>query len=294
MAIRNVVLSEQSGGEELTGGKRVRTYQQVYTVTSDTKKESIRTILTDARVPLLASGFYDDPGALCVKRDPKQIKETLNEWKVTLDFTSAPSIRDPDQAKENPLERPAVVDRKPQQRQRIIERDVNGNLIQNTARERPDPPPEREEHAPAFTIARNLGSWPAALEIAFTDSINLNALMYPVKGIVYPAYCVKYNGLSGHEAWENGFRFWECSADFEVDWEGWNKRFVNAGYNERFYDSGVYYLWPVTGANGERPSSPVLLDDEGRADPYRTSPILLDYPKYRAIDQAALFALLLS
>jgi hypothetical protein len=287
MAVTNVSIQRRTGGEQLTQGKRVRTYTATYKVSCSTLDEDPVTVLAAAGLPTLASTWPGDGGAYCVSRKPEQ-DELNNAWTVTLEYTSNPDVRtEPDEEEaENPLLRPAVIDRGPVSRQRIVVKDTDGWYVLNSAGEPFNPPVEREEHAPAFSISKNLAFWPAAAELAYTDSIALGS-----KGLIYGARVGKFNGFSGREAFENGYSFWQVTGEFELDWEGWNKPLIDAGYNEKFDDGVLFYLMPILGANGERPAQPVLLDGSGVPDPYRATPYELAFKKYREEDHSALFSL---
>ncbi len=294
MAITNCVIIGRSGKEELTGGKRVKTFQSVWKLKSNTRNEDPATVLAHPSLPTLASTWPTDGTCFCVGRTPTQNQALADEWTVNCDYTNTPSLKEsPDEYVENPLLRPPTISRSPQQRQRIAIRDAYGNLMKNTAGELPNPPVEIESHSPGFTITKNLPAWPHALEVALQDSINLTAISIPYWGVVIGAKLSKFNGFSGSPKWENGFRFWEVSCTIETDWEGWNKPLVSAGFNEMVPDGGGdFYLWPIIGANGERPADPVLLDANGLADPYRASPYLLDYRKYREVEHYPLYQLM--
>jgi hypothetical protein len=293
MAVTNVILRKRQGKATLSGGKRVRTYQAIYYVKCNSINEDPVTIWGHPEIPTLypISSWPTDPGALLVDVDPQQQEETPDFWIVTCSYTSNPDIGKPEDVQENPLNRPAVIQRSPVQRQRIVERDVDGNLIINTAGEPFNPPVEREEHAPSFTITKNLANWPYAMELALTDAINSSPIVYVSRGISYGARLVKCNGFSGGESYENGINFWAVSVALEVNWDGWNPDKLNAGFREKYTDEfGEKYLWPITGANGESVSEPVLLDSLGRSDPYR-DPIYLPCKKHRETSFAGLFAL---
>lgn len=294
MSIRTCNLISRAGREQLTGGKRVVTFTSRWRSISTTRNENPSIVLADVRLPGLATGWDTFPGSLCVSRTPEQQGVGREEeWITTLEYTTHPDIgrgEDPEQVHENPLMRPCIIDRKNQARQRIIERDAYDQYVKNTAGERPIPPWERDEHPPSFSLKKNLSSWPTTFELAFADSINLTALSYPMRQIIYPEKTLKFNGFTGGDRWENGYKFQEVTADFESDWQGWNKPLVNAGYNE-VCEVDESLLWPIIGANGERPAEPVLLDEDGFADPYRTTPVLLDYRKHRELEWAPLMAL---
>jgi hypothetical protein len=297
MAITNCVIIGRSGKEELTGGKRVKTFQSVWKLKSNTRNEDPATVLAYPALPLLASTWPTDGTCFCVGRTPSQNQSMADEWTVSLDYTNSPSLREnPDEYVENPLLRPPTISRSPQQRQRIAIRDAYGVLMVNTAGELPNEPIEVESHSPGFTITKNLPVWPFALEVALQDSINLTAISIPYWGVVIGPKLSKFNGFSGSPRWENGFRFWEVSCSIETDWEGWNKPYVSAGYNEKVEDPGDpgnYFLWPIIGANGERPADPVLLDENGVSDPYRSSPYLIEtYRKYREVNHLPLYQLM--
>jgi hypothetical protein len=291
MAVIRVSIQKRTGGEQLTGGRRVRVYSAVYRVQSNSKNEDPQTILAAPGLPTLASSWPSDLGAFCVGRKPEQRQETPDFWDVTCDFTSSPDIRQPDDVEENPLLRPPTVDRSPVSRQRIVTRDVNGEYVLNSAGEPPNPPWEREEHVPSFSITKNMANWPAGLELALTDSINSGAIAIPAYGIAYPAKVGKCNGFSGRQAFENNVAFWTVTVEIELDWEEWNKPLIDAGYNYKKVVSGTPRLMPIIGENGERPAMPVLLNGSGAPDPYRATPYLLPYKKYREVSHAALYAL---
>jgi hypothetical protein len=296
MAITKCSLIQRTGKEELTGGKRIRTYQAVYKLKSNTRNEDPATVLAYAGLPTLfpVSTWPTDATAYLVARTPSQNQALADEWTVTCDYTSNPSTRDnPDEYVENPLLRPAEVSKSSQQRQRILIRDVEGNFAINSAGEFLNPPPEHEVHPPSFTITKNLVVWPHALEAALQDSVNSLAISIPYWGIVYGALLGKFNGFSGSPQFENGFRFWRVTAEIETDWDGWNKPLIDAGFNEIFYNSvsGQDELWPIIGANGERPAEPVLLNGSGEAAPYGT-PVEIPFKKYREVNHLPLYQLM--
>lgn len=295
MAVTNVVLRRRQGKRTLTGGKSVRTYQAIYHVKCNSINEDPNTILAHAEIPTLVpiSTWPTDPGALLVDLDPQQNQESPDFWVVTASYTSNPDIRDPDDLIENPLNRPAIITRSPVQRQRPMLKDVDGNWCMTTAGELFNPPMEREEHAPSFTIAKNLLNWPYALELALTDAVNDGTISYPSRGILYGDQLVKCNGFSGGEQYQDGYHFWNVTVALEVNWEGWNPEQLNAGYRERYIDELFEeHLWPIIGANGDSPTTAVLLDAAGYADPYLDPPITLPYRRHRKTSFAPLFALL--
>ena len=294
MAVTNVILRERKGKATLTGGKRVRTYQAIYHVKCNSINEDPATIWSHPEIPTLypISMWPTDAGALLVDVDPQQQKDTPDFWIVTCSYTSNPDVKDPEDVQENPLNRPAVIQRSPVQRQRILERDVDGNLLVNTADDPFNPPVEREEHSPSFTITKNLANWPYALELALTDSVNSSAIVYVSRGISYGARLVKCNGFSGGESYENGYKFWACSVALEVNWDGWNKDKLNAGCREKFIadDSSVHIL-PIIGSNGDSITDPVKLNADGtKASPY-ADPVYLPCKKHREANFANLFSL---
>lgn len=295
MTITRQELVNQTAKEVLGGGRRTRTYQSVHKLLSSTRFENPAVVLAHPSLPTLASGWPTDPGAFCVSREAKreEVPDKAECWVVTCDFTSSPDVRQPpdEEAEENPLLRPAIIDRSPVSRQRPISRDANNTLIQTTAGEPFNPPVEREEHAPAFTITKNMASWPAAMELAYQDSINDDTISIPSKGIVYGAGVGKFNGFSGRESWENNYHFWVVTMEIECDWQGWNKPIVNAGYSELVEFGAVDYLLPIILGNGERPAGPVLINTAGEADPFLDPPHLLTFKKYRELPHAALYAL---
>lgn len=296
MAVTSLILRKRQGKETLTGGKRVRTYQALYHVKCNSLNEDPRTILDHPELPTLypTSTWPTDAGALLVDRDPQQDMQMPDFWTVTLSYTSNPDIRTPPEEtlNENPLLRPATFSRSPVQRTEIVVTDVDGNLVRTTAGELFNPPAERETHSPSFTMTKNLLYWPYALELALTDAINNDALIYISKGIAYPAYLVKCNGFSGQQQYENGYSFWPVSVALEVNWAGWNPDKINAGYREKFVaDDDSVHLVPIIGSNGESVTEAVLLDEDGYADPFRSTPVTVPCKKHRPAAFSDLFAL---
>lgn len=284
MAITKVVLKERKGTQTLTGGKRVRVYQSIYHAKSNVLNEDPYTVWSHPDIPTLSpiSTWPTDSAAVLVKVDPQQDRNTPDLWVVTCDYTSNPDIKDTN---------PTIIERSPVQRQRILIRDVNGNVILNSAGELFNPPHEREDHSPAFTISKKLLFWPYALELAYTDAINSVAVVYLSKGIAYGAGLIKCNGFTGRETYEDGLDWWQVSVALEVNWEGWNKPLIDCGYREKKVVSGTPKLMPIIGVNGEAVTEPVMLNGSGVADPFRSSPYELSYKKHREVPFADLFAL---
>jgi len=290
MSVTHIVLRQRKGKETLTGGKRVRTFQAIYHVKCNSINEDPNTILAHPSLPTLApvSTWPTDAGSLLVDRDPQQDMDRPDHWVVTLSYTSSPDIRKPDDVAENPLLRPAVIERSPCQRQRIFTVDVDNNLIKNTAGDLFNPPPEREEHAPSLTITKNMLNWPYAAELAFTDAINVNPITYVSRGIGYGARLVKCNGFSGKESYENGFNFWAVSVALEVNWDGWNKDKLNCGFNEKI-DVAPFFRH-IKDAGGAEVTEPKMLDSLGHYDPAST--LSIPCKSYREVAFADLFTIL--
>lgn len=296
MAITKCSLIQRTGKEELTGGRRVKTYQAVYKLKSNTRNEDPVNVLAHPGLPTLfpVSTWPSDATAVLVGRTPSQNQSQADEWTVACDYTNNPSVRDnPDEYHENPLLRPPEVTRSAQQRQRILIRDVEGNYAKNSAGEFLNPPPEHEVHCPSFSVTKNLPAWPHAMEFALQDSVNSLAISIPYWGIVYGARLGKFNGFSGSPQFENGFRFWKVTVEIETNWEEWNKPLLDAGFNEIYYNpvSAQNELWPIIGANGERPAEPVLLNGAGVAAPY-DSPVEIPFKKYREVSHLPLYQLM--
>lgn len=294
MAVTNVSIHKRTGKQTLTGGKRVRVYQIIFHVKCNTINEDPVTIIHHAEIPTLApiSVWPSDYGAVLVDIDPQQDEERPDFWVVTCSYTSNPDIKTEDPPDENPLLRPAIVTRSPQQRQRVLERDTNGDLYLNTAGDLFIPPEEREEHPPSYTVTKNMIVWPYALEIAYADAINSDVIAIVSKGISAAIGTMKFNGFSGSEQFENDMAFWSVSASFEVNWEGWNAPILSCGYQEKKYDAieDEYYLWPIVARNAESTPGPIPLNSAGAADPYGT-PFYMPFKKYREVPFATLFAL---
>jgi hypothetical protein len=270
---------------------RKRTYSRVFDVVTDNPGDGPDTAGT---IPGIAHGdsHPEDATAFCVSIDPQQTDSPVM-WRVTFGYDShpdMPEVLQPDpgggdpptpltpaevaEAAANPLSRPIrwkvpfQQTQVPARRGRLVDPDTGdvGELgpITDSALLPFDPPVMIEVSRPIVTAVVNTATFSLAEAALLQDCTNSDTWQGMAPRTLR---CV---GLEAEAMQENGYSFWQRTYSLAVNWDTWDVRILDAGYQERipgFESPGggsVPDRWaPIKSDHGDS-AGPYPLDGNGR------------------------------
>ncbi len=183
---------------------------------------------------------------------------------------------------ENPLEHPIQVTWDNASYTKIVDEDINGDPVFNSAGDYFDPPVERDHARPVMRITRNEQTFDPAIAAAYGDRVNADTFAGQDPGrwkCKPPTAQIQYHQACGWYAIVN-YEF-ELQTDPEQD--GWKKRIL---------DQGMYQLSggarkPIQ-IKGQPADKPIPLDGSGVPISPAGTPVYLDFDIYPSVDFSGL------
>lgn len=256
------------------------------------------TLLATIGTPYSEANGFTDLGALCVLVDPQAaptVGERLN-WMIRAEFASRG--RDPAQAIENPLLRPAIVRWDAAEYMRPVEVALarvssdnpdGGNEIEegvpprSSSEERFIPPIEAEDSHRVVTMERNQASFDNALAESFQDTVN--DAQFSIRGNVIDIGKSKCKSVTGEEVYENGFLYYRVTTTIHLRRDGWIVSKLDEGFHEI---SGANRV-KITYSDGTTPVSVAQpLNGSGVKLAVGAAPVFRNYRIYDWADHALL------
>lgn len=263
--------------------KQERDYTRVFRVTTNVSTAGPVNVILATGIPRLYD-LYVEPGggydnhSSCQSVEAAVDQDDATTWLVTCHYT-APSV-DPAKYPDNPAEKNADIEWDFDTTQKPVWQDVSGHPVTNSANDPFDPPLEIDKSRPVFRITRNFVDFDPSIAGAYKDAVNSDTFLGYSAGKV----CLK--GLRAKLKIQNGYTFWEVSAEFVIDHEGWNLRPVDAGMRDK--DDNVFR----DPKDGTPLGSPTLLDGGGFKKPKNVdgsiTPTYLSFQVRRALPFSAL------
>ncbi len=264
----SVVACEEIVGTKGSMDARLRReYVRVYRVQTDDTNDGPKTVRLAAKIPrigqLYATPNETDLGSWCKKLDPVRDDANPYFWTVTAEYDS--ETEDPEEQKENPLERPPVLRWSFATERKALQVDVDGKKLCNSAGQLFDPPIETDEMIVVLAVTRNVAEFNVAQAIAYENAINSDAFM----GV--DPYVAKLKGIAAERAFENGVRHWKVGYEIHFRRDGWRLQVLDAGTMQLGYwfdpETGhlgtAEELLPILDPRGGQATKPVPLDGHG-------------------------------
>jgi hypothetical protein len=278
-------VSEIFKGRGFSGDARgTSTYARVWRVITDGRKTGSQAV-RDA-VPVYVGDAYEigsgsdawyevDVFAIAARKRGEPEGEDGKTWLVTVDYESlnAESIA----GIGDPTLQPPKFAWSSNRFQGPTDFDVSGNVIRNSAGDPFNPPAFRDASRPMLRVTRAELSFDDAVAVLYRDSINADLFFGHASGTA------KCHEIAGEDSWHNTIgRYWLVTRDFEFDFDGWNKPFIDMGLRSKA--PGSFGDREQILADGVPITSPVLLNGDGR--PLKAYEVndgvfyTLDYPLY--------------
>lgn len=289
----------RSGGDNL---ERKRNYVRVYEVRTDDVNDDAYTVGagggTGDTIPRNGEPHPSDTFAVMVDIDAMQSSADSTLWLVTCRYSSdlpadqqrealtydsaglpsefpgatsgsggGQATREPD-----PRDRPPQFEVDWEREMEVVERDINGDWITNSANDPFDPPVMAEVVYPVITITKNVAIDSPVLDIAnqqeWQDSTNSDSPW----GL--PEKTLRIVRIRHSSAVENDIAYAVVSMSLKINRKTWVKRLKDVGYRDL---DGVWFTDPKTQA---LPADPRPLDGAGFEQPAGTAAAVLDYDIY--------------
>lgn len=274
--------TQLQAGEDLDGK---RTYTVTIEVKSDDTNAGGAGVLAAPGVTKIgdtyAWGTDVDADAYCIGRSATRDKE-LNIWVVTLNY----STLDAEELKKftHPHSRPSEISSNSRQLSKIVEKDINGNAVLNSANKIFNPPPERETSRKVLTITKLFPQEGGAPLLGYYDAINSDAYLGAAVGtlriinVAEKRVVEQFQGVSVES--------WERTISMEYKADGWQPEYLDAGAvdstGKPFKINGVEVNYPLLLDGSGQPLSPQTLTPVyvGPFDVYQPLPFatLNQYP----------------
>jgi hypothetical protein len=180
------------------------------------------------------------------------------------------------QRPENPLLAPIKTNWDAIQFETIVDRDINGNAVVNTAGDYFDPPVTRDDNRPLLVIVRNEGSYDPDLAGLYRDAINQDIFLNRFAPLTVKCKAIKpQHILDPFIGW-----YWEVTYEFEIKRDTWIKEILSQGMRQLKEDRSG---WEVITDKGGPISAPVPLDENGRKLDPSADPVFMEYHIYNEL-----------
>jgi hypothetical protein len=297
----------RSGGDNL---ERKRNYVRVFEVRTDDANDDAFTAGAGAGIPRNGEPHPSDTFAVMVDIDAMQSSADSTLWLVTCryssdlpadqqrealtyDSTGLPSefpgatsasgggqaTREPD-----PRDRPPQFEVDWEQKEEIVEYDINGDLITNSATDPFDPPPTAESSYPIITITKNIPIDSPFLDIEqqelWQESTNSDSPWGR------PAKTLRIVRVRHSSAVENDIAYAVATLSLKVNRKTWVKKLKDVGF--RNIDD-VWFSEPGTKA---LPADPRPLNGAGQFQPAGTKAADLEFDIYWPTEYIPILAML--
>jgi hypothetical protein len=223
---------------------------------------------------------------------PKTSRKNNNPllWQVVVDYAQASKSDSSSRSTDNPLDAPAVIEWDFVSSMEEIDRDIDGNPIVNSARQRFDPMPQEEFLYPVLRITRNEATDNAAQRVLYRGAVNSD----PFYG-VGPGQA-RLNGIPARRIVSGLLIYWQKTYTIQFRdappgekdaSKAWHTRILDQGRFTRVMENvliakGIDYKAVLDG-EGRSVSDPVLLDGAGQALGMKKKPVWLYFNTRKAL-----------
>lgn len=224
----------------------------------------------EADPPVAGDEWYEeDTTAFVTSIDPAPSSDDGREWEIAVQY----GPRQPREA--NPLDEPPEIQWDREKYEEIVDVDIDGDAVQNSAGDEYNPPVTRDQTRPLLVITRN-EPWPFPEDLAdeYRDTVN-DASFYGA-----PAGRVKCNSIKATRDWHQACGYFaRVVYEFAGDRNGFVRRIRDQGFREIV--SGARKQIKV---DGQLATDAVALDGSGGVLPPGGTPVYRQHAVYPAKD----------
>lgn len=255
--------------------KGVRTYTRAFLFTADAEEDAWD-VGSHPNAPVIGSAYRD---AWCISSSPACVSGR-DGWKITAQYSSEIQLN------EDPTQDAAKVRVYTEQFQKVLQTDINGNSVCNSAGDPFDPPIMVDDSRRVITVQKNMATHPSWI-LSYQDAVNSDS--FTVKGQTYAAGKGKVQRVDiGDEQSRNSITYYVVSFEIHLQKNGWIVSQLDAGFRElqAGSGSGVGSLVNIVNpGDGLQPSAPVPLGGNGvsLANPSFTNNVFLNFTAYEQL-----------
>lgn len=235
-----------------------RTYVEVFQVLFDTPASAYEAIRATG-LPRMGNAHADDPNAFLIKRD---VIETANRalWVVNCEYEYQAFVHH-----DNPVDDDDLISITTRKLTMVVEKDVDGKAIVNSAKDKFDPPVEQPISKITLTIQCNQASISLSTIESYTNSVNKYDIT--ICGMSVDSKCGYLDSISA--TWnpdnEHGYSWWTVTYKINIDTESFDREILDQGLY--YLDGGTKKRIKVGGKDAEEPqrldgSGGVLADSD--------------------------------
>jgi hypothetical protein len=189
-------------------------------------------------------------------------------WIVTVDY----GPYDPTTFPENPLQHPLKISFGSGRFERVVDQDINGNAVSNSAGDYFDPPPTIDDSRPTIRVVRNEQTYNPQYAISWKDTVNTDTFFGFGPGqvkLAQPLGELEYSPVIGF--------YVVVTYEFEINPAGWKKEILDQGLRKLGGGGQV----ACVDENGQPVTSPVLLDGAGGQLATGGDPAFMEFEVYQ-------------
>lgn len=272
----------RDGSEDNVAKKR---YTRTFQLLTDDPTDGAKVVKEHAELPgygdvweqVDAAGDVTDTDdeAFCVEKRVSQVDgENFQNWQVVCEYVG----------RGDPTREPADVQWNTTKFQKAVQRDADGKLIANSARDPFEAGLTKDANRFQVTITKNVLTWNPAAVASFVDTTNEDPFLLDRHPPGLARGTCKLSSLGATAVWYDDLsdiHYWKRTAVVEVDLAGWNAVPLDAGFQAVVSVPGVA---PVGGlkkgkivlADGTTPSTPQPLNGAGGKLPVGADPVYCD------------------
>lgn len=246
-------------GRDADGDAKARRYQQTWKVRTDSKWDDQTVVLSHPSIPNYGAKFPNDLSAFCQKITASQESLSPYFWRVTANYSTEKELD------ENPLDTPAEITWDPEEFQRVLAVDADGNAVVNSAQDPYDPPVEVDDSRQIATVVKNVANVPSWI-LQYRNVVNSDA--FSLDGISISAGQAKLKAIK-ISAWKrvNDVSFRTLTIPLNLDEDGWLVKVQDMGFYEidatgvktpiKINGKAVTVPWPLNGMGNAIPANQI-------------------------------------
>jgi hypothetical protein len=249
-------LPQRTGGTQADFKRR---YTRVFQVYSDDRDDGPVTVAAAIGLGIgstYSCGNDTDLGSFVQSIEARETGELLAGmgllWHVTVQYDGVDPTQD-GEADDNPLNKPVEWRYGTNRFERVVDKDVSGVAVLNTAGQPFDPPLVIDDSRPVIQATRNEATFSPAAAYAYKDVVN-SATWFGGAAKTW-----KCNAITAKREWHGTLEYYVVDYEFEYNPNTWQKVILNQGMCEKV--SGA--LKAITTSDGTPISQPVPLASNG-------------------------------
>lgn len=285
MAVQSVTEMMDQGCRSMRWDFTVgRSYTRKFRVITNTQNDGPRSVILQVASKLgdkyeCSYNSSEKDFAYATAYAVDQVGEDGLEWIISIDYTPGNPNATGGGPDNNPLDVPIDVKWGFRDHEIVLERDINGDLVANTAGDPFDPPVTVDDPRLLMTVTRNEATFNFAWVVQYRNAINTD----PFAGFD-PYFCKVLNIEATNQFNQDVGWYYTVTYQFEFICpkvnditDGFRKKILSQGYRALGRASGLPFH---VSYKGVEVNSPVLLDEGGHALVSGAPAHFIDVPAY--------------